>query len=156
MLSINNFWVSKAIYESTKLGIPEILKDGPQEYGIEEELKARCELIAGDFFIEIPANKDIYIIRKVLHNWNDEEALKILKTCYKAMSKKSKLFIIDLILPCNIPFVGEFLALNAMVIGGKERFKKEFQDLLHMAGFKVENIISTKCQNSIIEVSKNY
>lgn len=124
------------------------------ENNLEEGLQGRCTFAKGDFFAEIPGNGNIYFLRKVLHNWSDEEALKILSNCARAMNEESKLFIIDVVLPCKVPFVGEYLTLNALVIGGRERFQEDFERLLDASGLSMDHIIATKSQNSIVVAMK--
>jgi hypothetical protein len=104
-------------------------------------LKERCQFIGGDFFKGIPEGADLYIMKHIIHDWNDEEASAILKNVAKAMKPTSKILIIDaLIEPGNVPQFDKFQDLSMMVINGRERTEKEFEELLEPCGLKLNKI----------------
>jgi hypothetical protein len=114
----------------------------------------RCELEEGDFFDKVPAGGDAYMLKKVIHDWDDERALSILKNCRKAMSSRGRLLLMEPVIPPgNEPSFNKLLDLLMLVwtSGGKERTEVEHRILLAAADFKVARVISTKSPVSIIE-----
>ena len=136
-----------------------ILMDAPQVIEgarpkIEEAgLSNRCETVAGDFFKAVPAGGDAYIMKWIIHDWDDERAIAILKNCRNQMSGNGKVIIVDCVVPENNDLdFSKFFDLNMMVMtGGKERTEKEFAQLLDAAGFKLLRVIPTKVATSIVE-----
>ena len=120
---------------------------------IPDDLKGRCSVAAGNFFEEIPAGADLYMTKWVIHDWNDEEAITLLKVCRKAMRKDSKLIIIDSVLPdeLNKPHAGKLLDLNIFTLTpGKERTLSEYKTILNAAGLKLKRVIQTNTEISSI------
>ena len=116
-------------------------------------LAERCETIGGDFFKAVPAGGDAYVMKWIIHDWEDEKAITILKNCRNQMARNGKLIIIDSVVPeNNEPDFSKFVDLNMMVMtGGKERTEKEFAQLLSAAGFRLLRVIPTKVPTSIVE-----
>ena len=117
-------------------------------------LSDRCELIAGHCLNSVPSGGDAYILMFVVHNWDDERAIKILKNCHTAMAENGRLVIVEMIMPKgNEPFVGKLIDLESLLItpGGYERTEEQYRLLLEAAGFKVVQTIPTQTANSIIE-----
>ena len=116
-------------------------------------LSDRCELIGGNFFESVPEGVDAYFMRHIIHDWDDDKSLAILRNCHAAMPEQSKLLIVESVIPAgNDPFAGKFLDLVMLLIpGGKERTAEEYQSLLEQAGFELTRIIPTKSELSIIE-----
>jgi len=104
------------------------------------------ETISGDFFAEIPVRADLYILSRVLHDWNDAQATQILKNLHSAMSCTAHLLVIENFAD-YIPDSAAGLYLNMRLItGGKERTKKEYFSLLRKNGF---HILETKQLNDL-------
>jgi hypothetical protein len=124
-----------------------------KEYFAQKELRARCRLVAGDFFQSIPAGGDLYILKRVIHDWRDEQSITILKQCRAAMSAGSRLLIMDrVVAPGNLPSEAKLFDINMMVsAGGQERTAAEFAALLQVAGFQLTRIIPTTCPLGIVE-----
>lgn len=116
-------------------------------------LSSRCHLIGGDFFESAPSGGDAYILKNVIHDWDDEHAAKILKNCHSVMPQNGKLLLVELVIPeGNKPFFGKFLDLDMMVMGGaRERTESEYRKLFAAAGFKLTRIISMTSPESVIE-----
>lgn len=117
-------------------------------------LTDRCELIAGNCVESVPSGGDAYILMFVIHNWDDERAVKILKNCHQAMAEDGRVLLIEMIMPSgNDPFVGKVVDLESLLLtpGGYERTEAQYRSLLEAAGFKVANIIPTQTANSVIE-----
>jgi predicted O-methyltransferase YrrM len=113
----------------------------------------RCELVQGDFFEKVPADADAYIMKYVLHDWEDERALAILRNCRKAMSEGGRVLAVDnVVAPGDAPQWGKMLDINMMVLtGGMERTEEEFRDLFARAGLRLVRVIPTACPLSIVE-----
>ncbi len=119
-----------------------------------EGVTERCQLVAGDFFESLPRGGETYILKNILHDWDDERAIAILKNCHSAMIENGKLLVIELVIPPgNEPFYGKLLDLNMLITcpGGCERTKAEYQVLFEAAGFQLTQIIPTSSGQSIIE-----
>jgi hypothetical protein len=132
--------------------IPEVIE------GAEQNIKAaglenRCELVTGDFFKSVPSGGDAYILSTVIHDWDDDHSITILKNCHNAMVENGKLLLVEMVIPPdNEPFFGKILDLTMLVIhGGRERTKIEYQALFAAAGFKLTNIFPTQSPLSVIE-----
>jgi len=136
-----------------------------QEYVVNETnkiieskgLSDQCSVEAGSFFDSVPPNADAYLMKSVLHDWEDEKCIDILKNCSEAMTQESKLLILESVIPvANIPHPGKFIDINMLVMtGGKERTEKEFAMLLQQAGLKLTQIIhTTSPMISIVEAVK--
>jgi O-methyltransferase domain/Dimerisation domain len=123
-----------------------------------EPLKAagmeyRCLLVGGDFFASVPVGGDAYLLRHILHDWNDGQCLTILGNIRKAMLPRAKLLIVESVIPPgNEPCFAKFLDVNMLAIpGGMERTAEEYRQLLQGAGFKLSRIIPTRMEVSVIE-----
>jgi precorrin-6B methylase 2/predicted transcriptional regulator len=113
----------------------------------------RCQIVGGSFFEAVPPTGDLYLLSRVLLNWDEGHAITILKNCYQAMTAKDRLMIVDFMLPEGkmSPFIG-MGSLTLFILGGTfMRTKDEFYNLLSSAGFKVTNMIETKGPVSAIE-----
>lgn len=113
----------------------------------------RCEAVAGDFFKSVPAGGDAYIMKWIIHDWDDEKATTILRHCRNQISPDGKLILVDCVVPeTDEPDFSKFFDLNMLVMtGGKERTAKEFAHLLEVTGFKLLRVIPTELPTSIVE-----
>lgn len=122
-----------------------------KEYNLED----RCRLTEGDFFKSVPKNGDIYILKEVLHDWNDEKSIEILKNCADVMNKDGKIIIIEH--SADMKYPGSLLLDVSMLLttGGQERTKKEFKKILKKAGLVLSKVYKTNSSLKIIECSLN-
>lgn len=113
----------------------------------------RCEAVSGDFFKAVPAGGDAYVMKWIIHDWEDEKAIAILKNCRSQMKPNGRLIIVDCVVPeNNEPDFSKTFDLNMMVMtGGKERTAAEFSQLLEAAGFRLLRVIPTDVPPSIVE-----
>lgn len=112
----------------------------------------RCMAIGGDFFNEIPKGGDLYLLKAVIHNWDDENALAILRNCRKAMSSNARIVLLEYVLDSKSLSDIIIMDLHMLVLhGGKERTSSEFASLLDASGFRLKNILTTSCGISLIE-----
>lgn len=115
-------------------------------------IKERCWLEPGNFFETVPKGGDAYIMKYILHDWNDEKCVKILSNCRSAMNEKGKVLVVDnVIAPGNDPSWGKLLDIQMLIIGGRERTKKEFAAIFASAGLKLTRVVPTKGPLSIVE-----
>ena len=136
-----------------------VLFDAPQVIeGAQPKIEAagisdRCETVAGDFFKSVPAGGDAYVLKWIIHDWDDGKAIAILRNCRSRMRANGKLIIVDCVVPeTDEPHFSKFIDLNMLVMtGGKERTEKEFAQLLSAAGFKLLRVIPTDLPTSIVE-----
>jgi hypothetical protein len=115
---------------------------------------ARWVFVAGDFFAAVPAGGDLYLLKKVIHDWDDERAQQILMNCHTAMAGTGRLLLIEPVIPPgNAPSFNKLLDLLMLVwnAGGRERTEREHQSLLASAGFRLSRVIPTSAGVSIIE-----
>lgn len=120
-------------------------------------LIARCEFVAGSFFESIPAGGDAYLLKSILHNWDDERSAVILQHCRRAMQKDAKLLIVERIMPARMESSPDHRALawsdlNMLVLlEGRERTEAEFRTLLASSGFTTARILPAGLEFSLIE-----
>jgi hypothetical protein len=125
--------------------------------GADEVLQAagvadRCRIEPGDFFIEVPKDGDMYLLKAVIHNWNNEAAIAILRNCRQAMSSHARMVLVESVFDPARPTVGNLMDLHMLVIhGGQERTPAEFGALLDASGFRLRNILKTAAGISLIE-----
>ena len=116
----------------------------------------RIEFKHGNFFDKVPTGGDAYILKRVIHDWDDERALTILKNCRKAMHPGARLFLIEPIIPPgNCASFNKLLDLLMLVwtSGGKERTAAEHSALLVAAGFELVHLVPTNSYLGIIEAT---
>ncbi len=120
-------------------------------------LASRCEVVGGDFFKEVPSGGDACMLKHVIHDWDDERAVAILKNCHRAMSPQGKLLIVEGVYPPRIEEsdISRAAAANDVNMlvstGGRQRSEAEFRSLYDAAGFKLTRIIPTMARVSVIE-----
>lgn len=146
---------------AAKPGLRGVLLDTPQVVGLAGPrmaaagLDARCSLVAGDFFAEVPGGADICILKKVLHDWDDDPALAILRNCRAAMRAGSRLVVAETVIPDgNAASDAQWLDLLMLVYaGGRERSAGEHAALLAAAGFDLARVLPTASGITLLEAS---
>ncbi len=120
-----------------------------------EGIAERIEKVKGSFFESVPS-ADVYMMKHIIHDWDDERSVTILKNIHAAMNGDGKVLIIETVVPKgNVPHYSKLLDLEMLVSpGGVERTKEEFGDILAAAGFRLTGIIPTKSPMFIIEAVK--
>jgi hypothetical protein len=117
----------------------------------QEPMSQRCEIIGGDFFKEVPAGADAYILKGIIHDWNDQAALKILKNCRRAIQPQGTLLLVETVLTESSDPAAALMDMLMMVLtSGRERNESEFRALLEEAGFSMMQVIR-RAGVSIIE-----
>jgi hypothetical protein len=117
------------------------------------DIGSRCETQSGDFFEAVPRGADAYIMKYVLHDWDDDRCVRILLNCRQAMADDGRVLVVERVLRgANRPDWGKLLDINMMVItGGRERTKEEFRRLFARAGLRLKRIIRTASPIKILE-----
>lgn len=117
-----------------------------------EGLDNRIRALSGDFFENVPTGGDIYLLRHVIHDWDDQVAVKILANCCKSMNRNGRVLIAESIVPEGNDFgVVKWIDLMMLVVGGRERNAEEYEQLMTAAGLRLSRIIPTTCEISILE-----
>jgi hypothetical protein len=112
----------------------------------------RCTLESGDFFTSVPKGADAYILKYILHDWNDERSVGILTNCRTAMNENSRVLVVDSVIPPgNDPGYVKLLDIEMLIIGGRERTKTDFAAIFRKAGLKLTRVLPTKSPLSIVE-----
>jgi SAM-dependent methyltransferase len=116
-------------------------------------IAARCTLAGGDMFEAVPAGADAYLMKYILHNWDDEHCVRLLSNCRDAMAPRGRVLVADPVVPPGAkPGWSKLLDIQMMVVvPGKERTKAEFAALFKEAGLKLTRIIPTNCPLSLVE-----
>jgi hypothetical protein len=127
--------------------------EGAEELMKQAGVADRCALVGGSFFETIPEGGDAYILATVIHDWDDESSIAILKNCRRVMPANGKLLLAEMVIPAgNEPFFGKFLDLNMIVMsGGQERTEAEYRKLFEAAGFTLTKIVHTNSPVCVIE-----
>ncbi len=115
--------------------------------------QGRAEKVAGDFFQAVPQGGDAYVLRFIVHDWDDEHAVTILKNCRQAMAEKGRVLLVELVIPTgNEPSPVKFIDLIMLLtFHGRERTVAEYRDLLRQAGLQLVKIIPAALPFNIIE-----
>jgi hypothetical protein len=131
--------------------LPSVIADAIKQEAIGRN--NRIQVIGGDFFKEVPAGGDLYLLKFILHDWDEESSLKLLTNIRKAIAADGRLAVVEIVLPPgNEPHIGPLIDLNMMVMtGGAERTEREYAQLLNKSGFRLDRLITTKSPFSIIE-----
>ncbi len=105
----------------------------------------RCELVSGDFFVELPAGGDAYVMKWILHDWDDSACGRILANCRRAISPDGKLVLIETVVPPpGVPHHSKLDDIEMMLLlGSQERTEEEYAALLKRSGFRLNRIAST-------------
>jgi hypothetical protein len=117
----------------------------------------RVQIVAGDFFVAVPAGADAYLLKSVLHNWTDDRCTAILRSCHTAMQGQGRLFVVERLLPRPATASvadreGVRSDLNMLVaLGARERTADEYRGLLRSAGFEVTTVGALAMGIAVIE-----
>jgi len=116
-------------------------------------LADRCSTASGDFFKAVPAGGDAYIMKHIIHDWDDEKAATILRNIRDVLPRGGRVILIESVIPAgNEPGLGKIIDLEMLVMpGGKERTEQEFRDLFARAGFTLTRVVPTGSPLSVVE-----
>ena len=121
--------------------------EGARERLASMGLAGRCEFIAGDFLAAVPPGGDTYLLSRVIHDWDDERAVRILTNCRRAMGQGATLLLVEVVLPeraIERPSAIRMDVHMLMLVGGRERTTAEYERLLGAAGFRLVRVVPTR------------
>jgi hypothetical protein len=139
--------------------IPPVI-DGARRRVAAAGLGERLELVAGNVFASVPSGGDAYLLKWIIHDWDDEHGVAILRACHRAMAGDGRLLLVERIVPERVDQSADtqsiLLAdLNMLVLtGGHERTAAEYHMLLRAAGFALGRIVPTGTPLSVIEATR--
>jgi hypothetical protein len=142
--------------EGVLFDLPEVAA-GARQHIAEAGLAQRCAVVAGDVFEAVPGGGDCYLLARVIHDWDDERAVSILRNCCRAMPERGRLLLLERIFPTEVEPSPALLAaaltdMNMMLVtGGRERTEAEYRALLSAAGVDAVRIIPTGSGLSVLE-----
>jgi SAM-dependent methyltransferase len=116
-------------------------------------LGGRLEAVGGDFFAAVPAGGDAYLLKHIIHDWDEERALTILRNVRAAMKPDGRLLLVEWVVPeGDEPSMAKLGDVHMMVMtGGQERTAEEYARLFERAGFRLTRVIETESQMAVIE-----
>ncbi len=136
--------------------LPHVVAGAPpllRELGIEERVRVE----SGSFFDTAPKGADAVIMKHIVHDWNDEDAIRILRSCHRALPKGGRLFVVE----ATVPPRGQngwakLLDLEMLVLSprGRERTEPEYDALFAEGGFRLTRVVPTASASSVVEGAK--
>jgi O-methyltransferase/methyltransferase family protein len=141
----------EAILRATP-GLRGVLVDRPEAVELARRrlaaagLEDRCQCLTGDFFAEVPPGADAYLLSRVIHDWDDADARRVLATCRAAMSGNARLLLVEAIVPERPHDAPEAIRMDLhmlMLLRARERTEAQFRDLLADAGFDLRRVVPT-------------
>jgi O-methyltransferase domain/Dimerisation domain len=132
--------------------LPHVL-EGARKVVSSSPAAGRVEFASGDFFESVPAGGDAYIMKHIIHDWDDERAILILKNIKQAMNTGGRVLLVEsVIAPANQPDFGKLMDIEMLVSpGGKERTEEEYKELFAKSGLRFTRIIKTQSPYGVIE-----
>ncbi len=136
--------------------LPHVI-EGAKKRIADAGLADRCEVVSGDFFEGVPGGADAYMMKSVIHDWDDAKSVSILQNCLRAMPPQGKLLLVEGVLPARVnqsPMTQIMTGsdINMMVnVGGCERTDAEFRALFDAAGLHLTRIVPTEALPSVLE-----
>jgi O-methyltransferase/methyltransferase family protein len=134
--------------------LPHVVRDAPtliQARG----LTNRITIESGSFFEKVPSGGDAYLLSHIIHDWTEDQCLRILGHCQRAMKPGSRLLIVEMVLPADdTPHPGKMLDMMMLVgPGGQERTEQEYGTLLGKAGLRLTQVVPTASPVSVVEAA---
>ncbi|HLV94890.1 MAG TPA: methyltransferase [Candidatus Acidoferrales bacterium] len=132
--------------------LPNVVKDARPAIAA-AGLADRCEIVAGDLFESVPPGADAYVLKAIIHGFQGERAVAILRNVRRAIAPEGRLFLVERVIPPgNAPSPNKLADLQMLVMsGGRERTPREFEELLGAGGFKLAKIHSAAALQSVVE-----
>jgi len=112
----------------------------------------RCRIEGGDFFAAVPPGADAYVLRHIIHDWQDREAAAILRNCRRAVKPGGRVLVVETVIPPgNEPSFGKWLDLMMLLVNGRERTEEDYRRVYSEAGLELSRIVPTSAGVSVIE-----
>jgi hypothetical protein len=131
--------------------LPEVVRDAA--YLRAGAVAGRCDILAGSFFENVPNGADVYVVKRILHDWSDETCVQILENIRRAMPAGGRVLAIDAVLaPRGTPDMNKVSDLLMMIVcPGRERTEQEFRELFAAVGLRLTRVVPTPSSLSIAE-----
>lgn len=135
-------------------------REGSERLLARSGLSDRCRFVAGDFFEAVPRGGDVYLLKNVIHNWDDDRSLTILRACRTAMNRNARLLLIEPAVPVSISAsLADTVAVGfdlqmLLLTTGCERTERQYRSLLEAAGFEETRLVPTSSALSLIEAHR--
>jgi SAM-dependent methyltransferase len=132
--------------------LPEVV-EGATKRLTERGLSGRCKVASGSFFESVPAGADGYVMKFILHDWDDEQSRRILRNIRQSIRPGGRLLLVETVVPRdNAPHFGKLVDVHMMIMtGGRERTEAEWRSLLESTGFRLSRVVPTESGFSVIE-----
>lgn len=130
---------------------------GARQHLAARGMLARCDLVEGDFFRSVPATADFYLMKSILHDWDDERAVALLANCRRAMHPDARLLLVEHIMPQSLQVSAEHQSLARLdlsmlvALGARERTEAEYGALLEKSGLRLNRILPAEMDFHLIE-----
>lgn len=113
----------------------------------------RCEVIGGNFLKAVPKDADAYVLKRIIHDWNDDTCAGILRRCRDAVIDGGRVIVVDAVVPVgnDFHFSKPSDLLMMVILDGRERTETDFRALFDRAGLKLNRIVQTASSVSIVE-----
>ena len=118
------------------------------------EFSTRCQVVGGDFFTNVPTGGDVYLLKHIVHDWDDERSVVILRNCREAMNDGGRVLVVEGVMPPgNEPSNSKLwdVVMLALTSGGRERTEEEYAELFAQAGLTLTRVVPTHAVVSIVE-----
>jgi hypothetical protein len=137
----------------TLADLPQVLERATERDFLGGELKSRSAMLPCDFLREVPSGCRSYVMKHVIHDWDDEHAHTILVNCRRAVPTDGALLLVEWALPeANLPSTGKLLDVVMLLLtGGRERTTEEYGELLGSAGFRLNRVVPTSTDLVVVE-----
>lgn len=121
----------------------------PEALGVAD----RTEIVAGSFFEDIPVDADLYMMKHIIHDWNDEESVAILSNIAKSAKPGAKLLLVETVVEDkDVPSLSGIMDLNMLAMtSGRERTEAEYKDLMERSGFRFVRVHDTGSPMNLVE-----
>ncbi|MGA7133814.1 MAG: methyltransferase [Mycobacterium sp.] len=131
---------------------PQVVADAPtmlRQHGIDD----RVRIESGSFFESVPAGGDVYVLKLIIHDWPDEQAIKILRTVREAAGPGGTVLLVEQVIPTHDrEFLGKWADLEMLLcLAARERTADEYRDLLARAGLRLTRVVQTAAPFSLVE-----
>jgi hypothetical protein len=131
--------------------LPEVINRARQNITL-KGLNDRCQLDTGNFFESVSKGGDAYIMRHIIHDWSDADAVTILTNCRKTMNPDGRVLVVEAVIQeGNEPSPFKLLDITMLMVGGKERTRKQFENIFSQAGLKLNRVVPFQNDLSVVE-----
>jgi hypothetical protein len=132
------------------LELPHVL-DGARKLVADYGISDRSRLVAGDFLRDVPVG-DAHILKNIVHDWDDERAVRVLRNCRAATHGQGRVLIVQEVLPSgDEPSFGKLMDIQMLLFGGRERTEPEYRALLDRAGYELTRVVPAGAVLHVIE-----